>query len=262
MKKSILKTKSFKVKALIILTFTVSYLPAYSLFHALSQPTNDSLAAKTAEWARDNHLGFIVTNLEKIQYKLNPVKVGGNTKVSKLTNISETNLPISLPTIVNPPLTLEGKYQSVVSKDNIPVISVAMLRPDRLHTSYLTSVAYINLNYAKIEQHPGLLDPGNKINWGTLPKISQANNSGYIAAFNSGFRLKDSMGGYYQNNHLLGKMTPNSASFIIYKDGRVAIKKWQASDVITNDISSIRQNIAPLILNGKVNIDINKNLEN
>ena len=50
---------------------------AWSVGGALLAPGTDSIAARLAEWARDNQLGGVIDALEQLQYDLNPPTVGG-----------------------------------------------------------------------------------------------------------------------------------------------------------------------------------------
>ena len=49
----------------------------WSIGRALTGPRTDSAASRVAEWARDHHLGWVVTDLEKIQYWWDPPMTGG-----------------------------------------------------------------------------------------------------------------------------------------------------------------------------------------
>jgi hypothetical protein len=49
----------------------------YSYVTALTGPGNDSLQARTVEWARDHHLGGLVDRVEKYWYARHQAKVGG-----------------------------------------------------------------------------------------------------------------------------------------------------------------------------------------
>src|SRR5665811_2412169 len=51
---------------------------SWSIGSALAAPGTDTTAARLAEWARFNGLGWVVSELEQVQYQLNPPKVGGS----------------------------------------------------------------------------------------------------------------------------------------------------------------------------------------
>jgi len=61
-----------------LLVVVVLFIPVgYSYVRALTGPGNDSLQARTVEWARDNHLGGVVDRVEKYWYAHHQAKVGG-----------------------------------------------------------------------------------------------------------------------------------------------------------------------------------------
>jgi hypothetical protein len=61
-----------------LLVLGVLLIPVtYSYARALTGPGNDSLQARTVEWARDHHLGGVVDRVEKYWYARHQAKIGG-----------------------------------------------------------------------------------------------------------------------------------------------------------------------------------------
>ena len=162
---------------------------------------------------------------------------------------------------VEPQYTKAGaglsSYKILVGPKLNPIIQGA--RYD-LGRGISVALAKINLQQSSVTLHPGSQVPGNLKLWGATNYISSTASSKVVAAFNSGFKLKDSRGGFYENGHTAGRIAVGVASFIIYKDGHVKIKPWPKGGVITPDVASIRQNIAPLIVGGVISKNINNNL--
>jgi hypothetical protein len=105
-----------------------------SLGDAVFRPINDPLSAKVAEWARVHGMGAIVTGLESLQYRFNPLKVGGvpmsgflngqdNSSAHRV--VGGVTLQNSLSTVVRPILSGEGKFKAVVRLHGMPVVQVA-----------------------------------------------------------------------------------------------------------------------------------------
>lgn len=239
----------------------------WSLANAVMTPVNDPVSAKIAEWARGHGLGSVVTGLESLQYRLNPPKVGGlptgsllqsSTKSINWQSFSESRLHTSLATIVTPSLPNEGKFKAIVTLHGTPIVQVAYLRPDALHTSYLSAVVWMSGKHTRLVQHPGQSDPGRLPLWSTKTSLVNSSTSGLLAAFNGGFKIKDARGGYYQNGHTVGILTTGAASLVVYRDGSTAIGAWGTDVSMTPDVVSVRQNLQLLISNGQLakNLDV------
>jgi len=257
-----------RIVALIVVVFSVGLLTAgWSLANAVFTPVNDPVSAKIAEWARNHGMGGVVTGLESLQYRLNPPKVGGTPSTSLLktsTNSINWNssakhfLQASLPTVVTPSLPNEGKFKAIVTSHGIPLVQVAYMRPDTLHTSYLSAVVWMSGKYTRLEQHPGQSDPGRLPLWSKKTSLVNSSATGLLAAFNGGFKIKDARGGYYDNGHTVGTLTPGAASLVVYRNGKTDIGAWGSGVTMTPDVVSVRQNLQLLIANGQLakNLDV------
>jgi hypothetical protein len=153
---------------------------------------------------------------------------------------------------VTPSLTNEGKFKTVVSSHGIPLVQVAYMRPDTLHTSYLSAIVWMSGTHTRLEQHPGQSDPGHLSLWKKKTSISNSNAMGLLAAFNGGFKIKDARGGYYDNGHTVGTLVPGAASLAVYRNGKSDIGAWGTDVTMTSDVVSVRQNLQLLIENGQL----------
>ena len=234
----------------------------YSVSGALLAPGTDPVSARLAEWGRDHYLGFIVSALENAQYSVNKPKVGGTLDKSakKLLAQDATPAAVSIPTIVTPALPGEGDLKTVVSNNGVPVIQIGFLRPDSTHTSYLTGVAIMNSSQLKFVTHPGFSEPGHVSEFGVNDQLKGADLNGLVATFNSAFKVKDSLGGYYQNGITVRPLVDGKATLVTYNDGHLDIGNWGSEVTMTSDVASVRQNLNLLIDNGVVTPDLDKSV--
>jgi hypothetical protein len=81
--------------------------------------------------------------------------------------------------------------------------------------------------------------------------ISALASKSLVAAFNAGFRVQDSHGGYYTNGTTVKPLVNNAASVVIYKDGTMTVGSWGTQVWMSNQVASVRQNLVLLVNNGK-----------
>jgi hypothetical protein len=258
---------------------------AWSLGGALMAPGTDSMPARVAEWARSNELGWVVDGLEQLQYQQNPPKIGG-TVAGGIPSVSPDELapslgsassppsaagiPLALPTPsltassgpgpdpirpqVRPPLRSEGVWQTLVSLHGEPAIRAAFLRPDAQHTSYLVGVTWLDQSRLKLVLHPGFLLPGGT-GWSQPFEVPASERDSLLATFNSGFRMADANGGYWQDGKTVGRLRQGAASMVFYKDGHVDVVKWSAASP-GPDVAAVRQNLVLLVNNGSITPEV------
>jgi hypothetical protein len=243
----------------------------WSVGGALIAPGTDTTSAKLAEWARFNGLGWVVDELEQIQYQLDPPKVGG----SLAGGIPQVSAPRPTPTVhagsarkkpsldvlapippqARPALPEEGVWQTLVSLHGQPAIRAAFLRPDAQHTSYLVGVAWLNQKLVKMVLHPGFSVPGGS-GWSQPSYVPSSRRDSLLATFNSGFTMQDNNGGYWQDGQTAAPLRQGAASMVLYKDGHVNVVKWNAR-ASGPDVAAVRQNLGMLVENGKISPDVN-----
>lgn len=249
----------------------------WSVGGALTAPGTDTTAARLAEWARFNGMGWAVDELEQIQYQLNPPKVGGSlaggipelstprpspttarTSPSRKTpapGLAVLAAPAPIPPQTQPALPEEGVWQTLVSQHGQPAIRAAFLRPDAQHTSYLVGVAWLNQKLVKMVLHPGFSVPGGS-GWSQPFYVPSSRRDSLLATFNSGFTMQDANGGYWQDGQTGSPLRQGAASMVLYKDGHVDVVKWTAS-APGPGVAAVRQNLGMLVENGTISPEVN-----
>jgi len=251
----------------------------WSVGGALTAPGTDTTTARLAEWARFNGMGLAVDELEKIQYQLDPPKLGGslaggipeigktqatpNTHGGSLPNTPGFGViaaPAPIPPQTQPALPEEGVWQTLVSLHGQPAMRAAFLRPDSQHTSYLVGVAWLNQKLVTMVLHPGFSVPGGS-GWSQPFDVPSSRRDSLLATFNSGFTMQDANGGYWQDGQSAAPLQQGAASMVLYKDGHVDVVKWTAP-APGPDVAAVRQNLGLLIENGTISPDVNSTTTN
>ena len=273
------KRGPFRIAGALFLMF-VLWL-CWSLGGYLTAPGGDSFAARLAEWARDHHLGAIVTVLESAPSTAPTPQVGGtptialkppgvaaapqapaapatstatptvSTAATPTPSIPATSAPpyVYPARLVSPagvPLPNEGTWQTLGRVGGVPALVGTYLRPDAAHTSSVASVVSMDPKLLRYELHPGTSDPGGS-NWGTPPSIPPGSRNGLLATFNGGFKVSQSGGGFFLNGVTRGTLTPNIASLVFHKDGHVAVGLWGRDVGMSPDVVGVRQNLHLLV---------------
>jgi hypothetical protein len=102
--------------------------------------------------------------------------------------------------------------------------------------------------------HNGSQDPGalaaRLVREG--PKVTGAERTMLLAAFNGGFKVKAGVGGYEQEGHVIVPLHRGYASLVIDRSGKARIAVWGSDAPQPGEvIYSVRQNLPPLVLAGR-----------
>jgi hypothetical protein len=126
---------------------------------------------------------------------------------------------------------------------------LAELRPDAQHTSVLGALVWMNPKNLRFLEVPGTVEPGGT--WDTVGTVGGADRNAMVAAFNGGFRFKDSNGGIYAQARDGKPLVDGAASFVVRKDGTVDVGQWARDDHLDTSVESVRQNLLLIVDSGK-----------
>ncbi len=243
--------------ALLLLGFTWF---GWSFGHALTVPGGASLGANATEWVRDHGGAGIVRWVEREWYLHHQPPKGGHpapglipstgsaTKAPVLKGPPHMQPPSPIVPLATPPLPGEGEWHPIGRVvGGLPAEYSAFVRPDNVHTSIVTGVAWMDTELLRAKLYSGSEVPGGT--WPTMTPVPILQRPDVVSAFNSGFRLQDSRGGYYTDGRFAKPLVDGAASLVIRADGAPTVAKWGRDAVMGPDIVSVRQNLA-LIVDG------------
>jgi Phosphodiester glycosidase len=232
-------------------------------------------AANLAEWAREHHLGPIVTFGEWLSY--NPPKVGGKPSMSlavpqdeRVTPVAVTkakhhrrefvpDIPATLKSLAGKPITGEGQWRVVEKVNGQPAILTTFLR-DATYTSYVNGIASIDQRLVRFFLRPGYEDPGYG-DWKAPFDVPVGGRLGLLATFNGGFKISDAGGGFYLNGVHYDALVNGAASVVYYKNGTIKIGQWGRDFTMNPSIAGVRQNLKLLVDHGKISPNLNSDIE-
>jgi hypothetical protein len=219
---------------------------AWSYGAALAAPGNDPLGVRSVEWIRQNHGRWLVNDIENFWYSHHKPKKGGAPK-GGLTlpapagsvpspgkspgvpapppAVKHLPAPTAIASIVSVPLAGEGQWQPLGQPvQGLPAMYATEVRADAQYSSYLTGLVWMDPNLIKTVLYAGVQLPGGS-GWRYQAPVAEADRPNLLAAFNSGFLLKDSLGGYFAEGRMVKPMVDGAATLLIRSDGVATVGK-------------------------------------
>lgn len=224
---------------------------SWSVGTSLTAPGNDPISARLAEWGRNHALGPVITLLESFQYKLNAPHLGGSVTISNSDTGTIASALTPLKSLNDTTIPGEGVFHPLILQNSLPIIESAQIRPDKIHTSYLATVVWMNGAHTNFQLRPGFSEPGKISRFFRSDHVT-LRESNLLATFNSGFKLAASGGGFYLNGVVAKPLTSGTASLVTFVDGTSQIGVWGRDFKVSSRIVSVRQNLKLLIDRGKV----------
>jgi hypothetical protein len=151
---------------------------------------------------------------------------------------------------VNPPLANEGRWGTIgATVGGVPSMYAAWIRPDPVYTSVVATVAWMDPTLLRAVLYAGVQEPGGS-GWRYQAPVSAADRPALVAAFNSGFKLADSQGGYYAEGRLVRALRPGAATLVINADGTPTVGQWGRDVQMGPQVAFARQNLSLIVDNG------------
>ncbi len=261
----------------VFVAVVVLLTPAWvSLGSALTNPSlGNSVGARFAEWARDHGASPVVNWAENAWYSSHPPPVGGTPANGSIPAAPGAGQPGGQPKSARAPAHLrrparmtspakhelkgEGVWRPAGRLvGGIPAVYTTWVRPDGVHTSLVTGVAWMDTKLLRATLYSGSTIPGGGPYPHTAP-VGKASAKSVVAAFNAGFLMQNAEGGYYTDGKAVAPLRKGAASFVIYRNGSANIADWGRGVRMGPNVASVRQNLALLVDHGKAVPGLNPN---
>jgi hypothetical protein len=236
----------------------------WSYMRALTAPGNDPVGIRTTEWFKDHYFGWAVNDVERFWYTHHQPKKGGaptgalgselqpgsQPTATAPPEVRHLPAPAPIAPLVSDPMAGEGQWKPLgATVRGVPAMYAAFLRPDTVHTSLVTAVAWMDPTLVRLVGYAGVVEPGGGP-WPHQAPIAQSARPDLLAAFNSGFKMRDSRGGYYSDGRMLRPLQNGAATLVIRSDGSPDIGQWGRDLQLTPDVVFARQNIVLIVDQG------------
>jgi len=238
---------------------------AVSWVRMLSQPRNVSWSIATVEWVRAHGGNPLVSQVENWYYELNAPSKGG-PPLKSLPQVGVTTAsarqpehrihiyrPPRVKPLIHPALPGEGVWHpaSAVAGRRPPVL-LTTFRSDPEYPQFIAGVAWIDSGRTRLAYMPGLAEPPELEDRGPS-EVPPAKRDRIAATFNGGFPLETSNAGLVYRGEVLAPMVDGIATLVEYRDGRIDIRPWQNGENVNPKIVFAKQNLPPIIEEGKLN---------
>ncbi|HXX90010.1 MAG TPA: phosphodiester glycosidase family protein [Acidimicrobiales bacterium] len=250
-------------KTTALLAVLVALTPVWwSLGSFMANPANGPFGGRFVEWVRDHGGNGIVVWVENWWYAHHPPPTGGKPKAGAIPspkgagattpNATVAHLPVPSPIapLASPPIPGEGLWHPAGRLvHGIPAVYESYLRPDPVHTSVVDGVMWMDPTLLRATLYSGSQVPGNGP-WHYTAPVGSVEATSLVAAFNSGFRMSDALGGYYSEGREVVPLRTGAATAVIYTDGTMNIGAWGTEVTRTPEVVAARQNLHLLVDNG------------
>jgi len=238
-----------------MLFVSLTLISCYSYGTYLTAAGNAPVSVRSIDWLRDHGFATAVTSAEQWWYTRN-VPTGTHAAKSDLPSRSYAAILAAVPSDTIPSIQPtaqagEGVWQGV---DGLAiqssVVQQTFVRPDASYPSVAVNLVRFDQSAITTTYVPGLREPGGA-GWAWNSQIPPAQRPSLVAAFNAGFKFKDTAGGAYTEGRPVVRPLQNGlASIVIRSNGKVEIDKWGRDATLSNDVASVRQNLELIIDHG------------
>jgi hypothetical protein len=235
----------------------------------------ENLPTAAAEVARDSGFSPVVATLENIYYQyINPPKVGGtptgaaafdggkamaSDRVSVLAPSSNfeawgpaTAVNKKPPRLTSPLPYQAGEgfwYPTKIKVNGATAVYVARVRPDKIHSSVYSAIAWFDPHLLAFMQVPGTQLPEGNFDHGN-GRVPANLRTFYMAAFADGYKMDQSQGGYVNKGIVVKKLVDGKATLLTYPNGNIDVVKWNSAMPAVG-FTTARQNLDMMVENGK-----------
>lgn len=110
----------------------------------------------------------------------------------------------------------------------------------------VAGVAWMDTHLLQATLYSGSASPGGLF-WKYTAPIQPAQAKTLVAAFNGGFKMPSSNGGYYSEGKLVSPLRRGAASLVVYKSGLATVGMWGRDATMTSSVVAVRQNLGLLV---------------
>lgn len=250
-----LRTRRAKVTLLLVVLLLC--VPGVSFAQAMTYPGNAPSSVRAVEWVRDHGGGGLVDRVETWVYSREAPPATGDPVSLPLSSARPTATvapPTRLPQLatMEPALSGEGQWTVVRhAPDGTAALATSWLRPDPDHTTVLVGVALLSQRTTNLHLGAGTREPVPGLIATSDSQVQTSDREQLLAAFNAGFKMRDTGGGWYLHGRTVLPLRNGFASLVIDQRGRAQIGVWGSDVTMGPNVAAVRQNLHLVVVAGK-----------
>ncbi len=239
---------------------------ALSWVPAMTAKRNIGIGVASAEWLRSHGGNPIVSQIENWYYTLNEPEKGG-PPLKSLPQVgvavaggeaegSEAAAygPPDVNPLIHPALPGEGVWKKAgAGVGPRPPVLLTTFRSDPEYPQFVAGVAWMDHTRTELAYVPGLAEPPEPLADRGNGEVPPGMRKRLVATFNGGFPLETSNAGLIYRGQVKETMVNGIATVVAYRDGRIDIVKWDHGPGAPKNIWFAKQNLPPIIYEGKLN---------
>ncbi len=261
-----------RARRIVLLAALICLIPAgVSYVEAMTEKHNVGLGVSSVEWLREHGGNSIVSEIENWYYTLTaPEKGGPPLKALPVVGVQTPQEPTPVKRIYRPPdvkpiihpaLPGEGVWKPAgAGTEPQPPVLLTTFRSDPEYPQFVAGVAWIDAKRTHLAYVPGLDEPPELERRGPA-EVPPALRDRVVATFNGGFPLETSNAGLIYEGKVIEPMVDGIATVVEYRNGTVDIVRWFRGETDPPHIWFAKQNLPPIIYEGKLNPDLGDGTE-
>lgn len=256
-----------RARRVVLLAALICLIPAgVSYVGAMTEKHNVGLGVTSVEWLRANGGNSIVSEIENWYYTLTAPEKGGpplkalpvvGVRAPKeRTPVKRIYRPPNVKPVIRPALPGEGIWKPAgAGAEPEPPVLLTTFRSDPEYPQFVAGVAWIDARRTHLAYVPGLDEPPELEHRGPA-EVPPSLRDRVVATFNGGFPLETSNAGLIYEGKVIETMVDGVATVVEYRNGTVDIVRWFKGETDPPHIWFAKQNLPPIIYEGKLNPDL------
>jgi hypothetical protein len=249
-----------RTRRVLVVLLCLMVLPAVSYVRALTYPGNASFSVRSVEWVREHGGSPVVDAIENWYYSRQQPSAAGapqdsidrSAPPSASRGSGRVGLPTYLPA-VHPlgsatPIAGEGVWTSTGVDHRM---WQTWVRPDPRHLPVVAAAVLVPQGSLALHLAAGTREPTLGLASAAQAQVPVAQRSRLAATFNSGFKMRDSRGGWQVGNRAAVRLVAGRASLVINRGGGWRIGAWGRDVAMTPDVVAVRQNLDLVVDHGR-----------
>lgn len=252
---------AWRRRVLVAVLLVPLLLTGWSYVGALTYPGSASASVRTVDWLRTHGAAGIVDRIEVWHYShQEPPRTGTPTgsfppapdaaQRARAASAPPAERPILHPGVA-PTFAGEAAWTpGPVDTAGQITTETTWFRPDPTHPTVVVGALWIDQRATALHLIAGTREPGHGP-WPGTAQVPLDQRSTTIAAFNSGFLLRDSGGAFYEAGRRAGTFLAGGASVVIDRSGHATLGAWGRDVGLHRTTYAVRQNLHLIVDHGR-----------